>query len=67
MEPAFRIREAILNKKGLTDKLVGGWRMSPIVVLSHGVPLTVRDNNDPCLTRIPFFASCRPNRVGDPI
>jgi len=30
------------------------------------VPLTVRDNSDPCLTRIPFFASCRPNRVGDP-
>jgi hypothetical protein len=40
--------------------------MSPIVVLSHGVPLTVRDNSDPCLTRIPFFASCRPNRVGNP-
>src|SRR5260370_14325544 len=66
MELPFGFGKPLLNKKGLTDKLVGGWRMSPIVVLSHGVPLTVRDNSDPCLTRIPFFASCRPNRVGDP-
>jgi hypothetical protein len=66
MELPFGFGKRFLNKKGLTDKLVGGWRMSPIVVLSHGVPLTVRDNSDPCLTRIPFFASCRPNRVGDP-
>jgi hypothetical protein len=66
MELPFGSGKRFLNNKGLTDKLVGGWRMSPILVLSHGVPLTVRDNSDPCLTRIPFFASCRPNRVGDP-
>jgi Carboxypeptidase regulatory-like domain/TonB dependent receptor-like, beta-barrel len=66
IELPFGSGKRFLNRRGLTDKLVGGWRMSPIVVLSHGVPLTVRDNSDPCLTRIPFFASCRPNRVGDP-
>jgi hypothetical protein len=66
IELPFGSGKRFLNNKGFTDKLVGGWRMSPIVVLSHGVPLTVRDNSDPCLTRISFFASCRPNRVGDP-
>jgi hypothetical protein len=66
MELPFGSGKRFLNRKGLTDKIVGGWRMSPILVLSHGVPLTVRDNSDPCLTRIPFFASCRPNRVGNP-
>ena len=66
MELPFGSGKRFLSRKGLTNKLVGGWRMSPIVVLSHGVPLTVRDNSDPCLTRIPFFASCRPNRIGNP-
>jgi hypothetical protein len=66
MELPFGSGKRFLNNKGRMDKLVGGWRVSPIVVLSHGVPLTVRDNSDPCLTRIPFFTSCRPNRVGDP-
>ena len=66
IELPFGYGKRFLSKRGLTDKLVGGWRISPIVVLSHGVPLTVRDNSDPCLTRIPFFASCRPNRVGNP-
>jgi Carboxypeptidase regulatory-like domain/TonB dependent receptor len=66
IELPFGYGKRFLSKRGLTDKFVGGWRISPIVVLSHGVPLTVRDNSDPCLTRIPFFASCRPNRVADP-
>lgn len=66
MELPFGSGKRFLNNKSVSNKLVGGWRMSPVVVLSHGVPLTVRDNSDPCLTRIPFFASCRPNRVGDP-
>jgi hypothetical protein len=58
--------KSLLNRRGLMDKIVGGWSLSPILVLSSGVPLTVRDFTDPCLVAGPFITSCRPNLVGDP-
>src|SRR5260370_12592051 len=60
MELPFGSGKRFLHNKGLTDKLAGGWRMSPIVALSHGLPLTFPHNTTPCPTRIPFFSPSPP-------
>ena len=57
----------LLNRGGVLNQIVGGWSLSPILVLASGIPLTVRDFTDPCLVAGPFITSCRPNLVGNPI
>lgn len=65
-ELPFGSGKKLLDRNGVLDKIVGGWSLSPILVLSSGVPLTVRDFTDPCLVAGPFITSCRPNLVGNP-
>jgi hypothetical protein len=55
-----------LNRNGVLDKILGGWSVSPILTISSGVPLTVRDFTDPCGVSGPFITSCRPNLVKPP-
>ena len=59
--------KSFLNRGGVLTQIVGGWSVSPILVLASGIPLTVRDFTDPCLVAGPFITSCRPNLVGNPI
>lgn len=56
-----------LNRGAVLNQIVGGWSLSPILVLASGIPLTVRDFTYPCLVAGPFITSCRPNLVGNPI
>jgi len=66
-ELPFGVGKKYLNRTGLIDKFVGGWSLSPILTLSSGVPLTVRDFTDPCGVSGPFITSCRPNLLRNPL
>ena len=66
-ELPFGRGQKFLNRGGVINQIVGGWSLSPILVLASGIPLTVRDFTDPCLVAGPFITSCRPNLVGNPI
>lgn len=65
-ELPFGMGKKFLDRKGVIGKFVGGWALSPILVLSSGVPLTVRDFTDPCGVSGPFITSCRPNLLRNP-
>lgn len=65
-ELPFGAGKMFLNRQGAVDKVVGGWIVSPILIVSSGVPLTVRDFTDPCGVSGPFITSCRPNLIAQP-
>jgi hypothetical protein len=65
-ELPFGTGKRFLNQRGLVNHVLGGWLVSPILVISSGVPLTVRDFTDPCGVSGPFITSCRPNLVKPP-
>ena len=65
-ELPFGVGRRFLNRRGIVDMIFGGWIVSPILVISSGVPLTVRDFTDPCGVSGPFITSCRPNLIREP-
>ena len=66
-ELPFGVGKKYLERKGVIGKFVSGWSLSPILTLSSGVPLTVRDFTDPCGVSGPFITSCRPNLLRNPL
>ncbi len=63
--PYGRGRQYGTDASTITDAILGGWRVSGIVQLRSGFPLTVIDSSAPSLQGV--RGNERPNCVGDPV
>jgi hypothetical protein len=63
--PFGKGRKWASGASGLTDAIIGGWRLSGILQLRSGFPITVIDGSAPSLQG--QRGNERPNCVGDPV
>jgi hypothetical protein len=63
--PYGRGRQFGSDASAITDAVLGGWRLSGIVQLRSGFPITVTDGSAPSLQGV--RGNERPNCIGDPV